>query len=83
MLTPNFINDLTQHLTNALPNSFNEIRNDMEKTINNILQQTFAKLDLVTREEFDVQTEVLAQTRLKLEKLLQQVETLEKEDLRK
>jgi len=41
------------------------------------LQSTFAKMDLVTREEFDVQTAVLARTREKLEKLEKQIAELE------
>lgn len=78
MITTEFLDDLAQKLTGVLPSAVTSLRSDMEKTIRGILQQTFTKLDLVTREEFDVQAEVLAQTRIKLEKLLQQVEALEK-----
>jgi BMFP domain-containing protein YqiC len=78
MLKSEHLDDLANKLTNALPSAFGELKADMEKTFRSILQQTFAKLDLVTREEFDVQAEVLAQTRLKLEKLMKEVEALEK-----
>jgi len=77
MLKPEFIEQLTEKLTAALPSGFAEFREDAEKTFRNILQQTFAKLDLVTREEFDVQTAVLARTREKLEALIKQVEKLD------
>ncbi|MFI4954320.1 MAG: accessory factor UbiK family protein [Gammaproteobacteria bacterium] len=79
MLKNDFFDDLAHRLTNSLPSAFTELRSDAEKTFRNILQQTFTKLDLVTREEFDVQAEVLAQTRIKLDKLLQQVADLEKQ----
>lgn len=79
MLKNEFFDDLAHRLTSSLPTAFTELRSDAEKTFRNILQQTFAKLDLVTREEFDVQTEVLAQTRSKLEKLLQQIAELEQQ----
>ena len=50
---------------------------DIEKNIRALLTQGFAKLDLVTREEFDVQTQVLARTREKLSILEARVAALE------
>jgi ubiquinone biosynthesis accessory factor UbiK len=50
---------------------------DIEKNMRALLAQGFAKLDLVTREEFDVQTQVLARTREKLAALEAQVAELE------
>jgi len=50
---------------------------DIEKNIRALLTQGFAKLDLVTREEFDVQTQVLARTREKLTALEVRVAALE------
>jgi ubiquinone biosynthesis accessory factor UbiK len=50
---------------------------DIEKNMRALLAQGFAKLDLVSREEFDVQTEVLARTREKLAELEAQVAALE------
>ena len=51
---------------------------DIEKNLRAILQSVFAKLDLVTREEFDVQQAVLLRTREKLETLEAQVSALER-----
>jgi BMFP domain-containing protein YqiC len=51
---------------------------DLEKNIHALLQSTFSKLSLVSREEFDVQKEVLRQTRDKLEALEKQLSVLEK-----
>ncbi len=50
---------------------------DMEKNVRNLMTQGFQKLDLVTREEFDLQTQVLAKTRAKLEELEAKVNALE------
>jgi ubiquinone biosynthesis accessory factor UbiK len=50
---------------------------DMEKNLRALLQSAFSRLDLVTREEFDVQREVLARTRAKLEELEARVAELE------
>lgn len=51
---------------------------DIEKNVRAVLQGAFTKLDLVTREEFDVQSEVLARTRAKLEQLEAKVSALER-----
>ena len=51
---------------------------DLEKNIHALLQSAFSKLSLVSREEFDVQKEVLRQTREKLEAIEKQLSALEK-----
>jgi BMFP domain-containing protein YqiC len=51
---------------------------DLEKNMRALLSSTFARLDLVTREEFDVQREVLARTREKLDKLEASLAAIEK-----
>jgi BMFP domain-containing protein YqiC len=51
---------------------------DLEKNVRGLMTQGFQKLDLVTREEFDLQTQVLARTRAKLEELEAKVNALEK-----
>jgi len=50
---------------------------DMQKNIRALLTQQFARLDLVTREEFDIQTKVLARTREKIEELERKLTELE------
>ena len=50
---------------------------DIEKNLKSLLQSTFAKLDLVTREEFDVQTQVLQNARAQLAALEQKITELE------
>ena len=51
---------------------------DLEKNIHALLQSMFTKLELVSREEFDIQAEVLRQTREKLTAIEKQIESLEK-----
>jgi hypothetical protein len=53
---------------------------DLEKNLRALLASAFSRLDLVTREEFDVQREVLARTRAKLEALEAKLTELEKRD---
>ena len=50
---------------------------DLEDNINALLKSTFTKMDLINREEFDVQTEVLKRTRSKLETLEAKIIDLE------
>ncbi|HTJ95108.1 MAG TPA: accessory factor UbiK family protein [Pararobbsia sp.] len=50
---------------------------DVERNVKAMLTQGFARLDLVTREEFDVQAQVLARTRARLEELERRVALLE------
>lgn len=71
------LDELARKLIDALPGSVRELRADVEKNFRSALQSGFAKMDLVTREEFDVQTEVLARTRAKVENLEKQLAALE------
>ncbi len=67
------IDDIANRLANVIPPSFNHIKEDVEKNFHAILQSALARLDLVTREEFEVQKAVLAKTRQKLEDLEKRV----------
>ena len=77
MLDKDFIDTMVKRLGEAVPPSLQAIRQDLERNFRSVLQSTFAKLDLVTREEFDVQAGVLAKTRAKLESLEKQIADLE------
>lgn len=74
MEKPNFFNDMQGKINQVLENS--PVK-DIEKNVKAMMSQGFSKLDLVTREEFDVQAQVLSATRAKLEALEAQVITLE------
>ena len=74
---PKHLDDLTDRLMDLLPTGVKNMQQDLEKNIRALMQSTFAKMDLVTREEFDVQSAVLARTREKLDKLEKQLDELE------
>ena len=76
MLDMKSLDDLTRKLSAALPPGFKEIREDTEARFKAVLQAGLEKMELVTREEFDVQTAVLARTREKLTNLEQQINEL-------
>jgi BMFP domain-containing protein YqiC len=78
MFDPKQFDDIATKLFGALPESFKSIEQDMQQKFKEILQATFARLDLVTREEFDVQCKVLARTREKVELLEAQFAELAK-----
>ena len=75
------IDDIANRLASAIPPSFNHLKEDMEKNFHAILQSALARLDLVAREEFEVQKAVLAKTRQKLEALEQRVSEMERQAL--
>lgn len=68
-MTKPSIDKLAKTLADTLPESLRAVRDDLEKNFKAILQAGIGKLELVSREEFDVQQAVLARTRAKLEAL--------------
>ena len=76
---PDFINDLAKRLSGSIPEGLANLRSDVEENFRAILQSGLAKLDLVTRQEFDVQAGVLKRTRDKLEALEARLAQLESE----
>ena len=79
MLDPKLFDDLARRLSATLPSGARELQQDVEKNLRTVLQATLSKLDLVTREEFDVQARVLARTREKLDKLEKTITALEEQ----
>jgi BMFP domain-containing protein YqiC len=73
-LDNNLLNDISAKLSALVANSPLQ---DVEKNVKAVLGSAFTRLDLVTREEFDVQREVLARTRSKLEALEARLAELE------
>jgi BMFP domain-containing protein YqiC len=74
MATPRFLDDIGSKLSELAANS---PARDIEKNVKAMLGSAFSKLDLVTREEFEVQREVLAHARQKLAELEARVAELE------
>ena len=79
MFDPKQIDELTRRVAEALPPGFSDIQGDVKKNLRAAMQATFAKLDLVTREEFEVQSAVLQRTREKLEALEASVAEMEQQ----
>lgn len=77
MFESKHFDELTQKLFRALPTSLQQVELDIQQKIKTVLQAAFINMDLITREEFDVQTKVLARTREKLELLQKQVDSLQ------
>lgn len=71
------IEDLARRLADSVPEGIRAMRDDLEQNFRSVLKSGLSRLDLVTREEFEVQEAVLARTREKLEALEAQVEALE------
>ena len=74
---PRLIDDLARRLAGAVPESVIALRRDLEQNFKGVLQSQLTRLDLVTREEFDVQAAVLKRTREKLAALEQRLAALE------
>lgn len=71
------IDDLARRLNDLVPPGLNEARADLEQNFKATLQSGLNKLNLVTREEFDVQRSVLLRTREKIDALERAIEVLE------
>lgn len=76
MFDPKQFEELAKKLYTALPTSLQNFENEIQQKFKEILQSAFTRMDLVTREEFDVQIKVLARTREKIDALQTQVQTL-------
>ena len=76
MIDPRNVEQVLDSLRQALPGGFAQ---DVEKNLRAALTAALTRLDLVTREEFEVQSQVLARTRARLEALEKQVVELEQQ----
>lgn len=76
-MDPTVIDDLARRLYESVPDSVRGFQADIEQNFKAVLQTALDKLDLVTREEFEVQTGVLKRTREKLKALERRLEDLE------
>ena len=81
-MTDESIDNIAKKLAEALPQGLRSIGDDLEKNFRAVLRSSLARLDLVTREEFDVQREVLARTRARLAELEAKLAELEKQSTR-
>ena len=80
MIDPKKIEQLARQVHESMPKGVREFGDDVEKKIRQVLQSQLMRLDLVSREEFDVQTQVLLRTREKIALLEQRLTELENRD---
>jgi BMFP domain-containing protein YqiC len=76
-MDPRTLDDLARRLSAAVPEGLTAVRRDLESNFKAVLQSGLSRLDLVTRQEFDVQAGVLRRTREKLEALEARLAELE------
>ena len=79
MIDPRKLDDLARRVQASLPPGLDEVREDVTRNIRAVIAAGIARMDLVEREEFDVQSAVLARTREKLEALELRVRALEEQ----
>jgi BMFP domain-containing protein YqiC len=72
------LDDLARQLADAVPRNIKALGEDVERNFRSLLHAAFDRMDLVTREEFDVQVAVLERTRDKLESLEHRLDALER-----
>jgi len=77
MLDARIFDNMAEQLGKVLPSGVGELKSDFEKNAKTVMQSTLSKMDLVSREEFDVQAAVLQKALKKLKALEQRVLDLE------
>lgn len=77
MINAKKIEEIAKQVTESIPPSLKNMANDFEDKAKSVLQSKLAQLDVVTREEFDVQTQVLIKTRAKISELEAKLAELE------
>jgi len=79
MLDPKILDDLSRRVAGSLPGGLQALQQDLEHNLRGALEAALARLNLVTREEFEVQQGVLGRTRARLEALEARVSALEQQ----
>ncbi|MBT8132676.1 MAG: accessory factor UbiK family protein [Gammaproteobacteria bacterium] len=77
MIDPKHIDDIARRLAGSLPEGLRTLQDELEQNFRPVLQSALNRLNLVTREEFDTQTAVLAKARHQLDTLVQRLQELE------
>lgn len=77
MIDPKLLDDLARRLASVVPPGIQLLQDDLRNNLRAALESALARMDLVTREEFDAQAAVLARTRMRLEQLEASLRELE------
>ncbi len=79
MIDAKIFDDISRRITGQMPSGLQILQDDLKKNIRAAVEASLSHLNLVTREEFDIQAKVLARTRARLEALEKQIKELEKQ----
>ncbi len=82
MLDPKKLEDIAKQITDAVPPGVKSVAEGVETKVKQVLQSQLSRLDFVSREEFDVQSQVLIRTREKLELLEARIAELEQKQIK-
>jgi BMFP domain-containing protein YqiC len=77
VLDPKVLDDLSRRLAERMPRGFQALQEDFERNLRAALEAAISRMNLVTREEFEVQQAVLLRTREKLKALEERIAALE------
>jgi len=77
MIDARVIDEISKNVEQYLPDSLKTVKGDVEKNVRSALQGSFEKLDLVTREDYEIQLAIVAKLRARLDALEQRVDALE------
>jgi len=78
MIDAKKIEQIAEQITGMIPPGVKNVADNVEEKVKTVLQSKLSQLDVVSREEFDVQTQVLARTRAKLDALEKEVADIKK-----
>ena len=78
MIDNQTLNRLSDKINDLLPPGLKEVKSDFDAKLKSLLQQQLSNYEMVSREEFEIQSRVLARTREKLESIEEKLKTLEK-----
>lgn len=79
MIEPRLLEDLAARLARAVPPGLGSLRAEIEDNFKAVLRSRLERLDLVSRERFDIQAELLARTQRRLSTLEARLQTLEEQ----
>ena len=79
MSIPKTLEQVAKQIHDSLPKGVRDLGDDVEQKIRQLMQNQLSKLDVVSREEFEVQTQVLLRSREKLNQLEKRVQQLEEQ----
>ncbi|HIP76791.1 MAG TPA: accessory factor UbiK family protein [Psychromonas hadalis] len=78
MFNPKKLEDIAKQVSESMPEGVKSFGEEIERKVKQVLQSKLSQLDMVSREEFDVQTQVLLRTREKIASLETKLAEIEK-----